>query len=170
VDEPPGDCNGEYDAICGRSFGDPCPTLGHHDSRGMVVGNEWAGWLVMELPEVTEGIIILKLITNLDSSRNSRTKDWTTVNNEGSGRDRQLTEMKNLPDEFQFDYAIDGTITSLSKAEFIEKVKLPQRVVEVITVLDDPGFTAKPKTVQVAFRMRNCGNKCTFGISHVYWA
>jgi hypothetical protein len=170
VGEPPGDCNGEYNAICGRVYDDPCPTLGHHDSRGMVVGNEWAGWLVMELPEVKEGIIILKLITNLESDLNPRAKEWTTVNNEGGGSDRQLTEMKNFPDEFLFDYAIDGKITSLSKSEFIDQVKQPQRVVEVLTVLDDPSFTAKPKTVQVAFRMRNCGNKCTFGISHVYWA
>jgi hypothetical protein len=181
VDEPPGDCNGEYNSICGRHKGNPCPLIGHHDYRGVVIGNEWAGWLVLELPDVTEGIIVMKIVTYMNPAQNTRTNGWTSVNNkEGKRRRledseaeppaRLLVTLTELPDEFMFDYAINGKITSLNKAEFIDFVKKPQRVVEFITVLDDPDFTTEPTNVEVAFRMRNCGRQCTFALSHVYWA
>ena len=75
-----------------------------------------------------------------------------------------------LPDTFEFDYAVDGKITTLSKDQFLEKKKQVQRVVETLTVLDDPNFTTEAKTVEVAIRIRGCARQCTFGVSHVYWA
>jgi predicted nucleic-acid-binding protein len=79
-------------------------------------------------------------------------------------------ETPDLPDEFIFEYSIDGVITSLSKTDFLEKKQQLQRVVETVTLLDDEGFTSEPKDVEVAIRLRGCGRKCTFGVSHIYWA
>jgi hypothetical protein len=75
-----------------------------------------------------------------------------------------------LPDTFAFDYAIDGKITTLTRDQFLEQKKTIQRVVETITLLDDPGFTTGSKNVEIAIRLRGCGRQCTFGVSHVYWA
>ena len=119
----------------------------------------------------------MKLVTYFDPELNTRTDGWTAVNNEREGRrilehaePRQLDRVNDLPDSFVFDYAIDGKITSLTKAQFIEQLKKPQRVVEVLTILDDPSFTSSPKRTRVAFRMRGCGRECTIALSHVYWA
>jgi hypothetical protein len=186
-DEYPGDCDGTYDAICGRHRTHQCPLIGHHDSRGFLVGNEFSGWLVMEVPEVKEGIILLKIITWYTESENDVTKGWSAVNNghrglkhresganetdyiDGFSATSRRLDIKSLPDGFHFDYAINGKITSLDKAAFSLKVKQVQRVVEVITLLDDTVLGRQEK-VEVAIRMRGCGRACTFGVTHLYWA
>ena len=75
-----------------------------------------------------------------------------------------------LPDEFAFEYAIDGVVTTLTKTQFLEKKKQIQRVVETITILDDPKFTSESKDVEIAIRLRGSGSSIVFGVSHVYWA
>jgi hypothetical protein len=75
-----------------------------------------------------------------------------------------------LPEGFEFEYAIDGKVTTLKKEEFLEKKKQPQRVVETLTILDDPKFTDKAKDVEVAVRLKGSGRSIVFGVSHVYWA
>lgn len=188
----PGHCDGSYNAICGREATNECPASGHHDSRGMLSGNELSGWLVMDLPAVKDGLIILKIVTWLNEASNTVTNGWTTVNNEGGGRRlgqpsessrnqtfgadlisdqaRDLIELADLPDSFFFDYAINGKSTSLGKAEFIQRYSHPQRVVELITLLDDPSFTDEVVPVEVAVRLRGCGRDVTLGVSHIYWA
>jgi len=80
------------------------------------------------------------------------------------------TDTPEQPDTMVFEYAIDGKIKTLPRDEFLEKVQHLQRVVETLTILDDPNFTPEPKDVEIAIRMRGCERKCSFGLSHVYWA
>lgn len=80
------------------------------------------------------------------------------------------TDTPEQPDTMIFEYAVDGKITSLPRDEFLEKRKKIDRVVEVLTVLDDPNYTTEPKDVEIAIRMRGCGKQCNFALSHVYWA
>jgi hypothetical protein len=188
-DEPPGKCDGEYDSHCKRHKADACPALGHHDARGMILGNEYSGWLVMELPKVKAGIVLMKVVTErLTPEHSTLTVGWETVNNESNGRrltdypknppskllrdlkKEEIKPIEQLPETFQFDFAIDGKITTWNKEEFKSHVKTPQRVLEFITLLDDPNFTSTEKTVEVAFRVRGCGRSCVIGISHIYWA
>lgn len=75
-----------------------------------------------------------------------------------------------LPDTFIFEYAIDGKITTLTRDQFLDQKKQIQRVVETLTLLDDPSFTSDAKDVEVAVRLKGCGRACTFGVSHIYWA
>ena len=79
-------------------------------------------------------------------------------------------ETPTLPDTFLFEYAIDGKITTLTRDQFLEQKKQIQRVVETLTLLDDPSFTSDAKDVEVAVRLKGCGRACTFGVSHIYWA
>jgi hypothetical protein len=80
------------------------------------------------------------------------------------------TDTPEQPDTMVFEYAIDGEIKSLPRDEFLEKVQHLQRVVETLTILDDPNFTSEARDVEIAIRMKGCGRTCSFGLSHVYWA
>ena len=202
-DEYPGDCDGTYNSICGRHKSHTCPLIGHHDSRGAIVGNEYSGWLVMEIPEMQQGLIILKIVTWFDEDESKLTKGWTSVNNEKRrrlvvprsenasmvvsetdyidgldasqngvhhGQRRRRLDINSLPANFLFDYAINGQITTLDRDAFVAKVNKVQRVVETLTLLDDPGRRGREEKVEVAIRMRQCGRKCTLGVTHLYWA
>jgi len=188
-DEPQGFCDGTYEAVCGRSTDNECVLTGHHDGRGAVIGNEYAGWLVLQLKDVKEGIIVAKLHTWHYESENTRTAGWNAVNDERqlrgdtSDRDMHLEhgneernlmrsyETPELPDGFMFEYAINGKITTLNKDQFLEEKKQIQRVVEIITLLDDKDFSnGEAQDVEVAIRLRGCGRSCVFGLSHIYWA
>ena len=140
-------------------------------SRGTIIGNEFSGWLVLNIPKVKEGIIILKLEPWYTQDTSTITKNWTTVNDQ---RQRLLRADKYAPkpqpDSMFFDFAIDGKITSLPRDTFLDALKRLDRTVHLLTVLDDPNFTSEAKDVEVAIRMRGCGRDCTFGFSHVYWA
>jgi hypothetical protein len=195
IGEPAGKCDGEYGSICGREVTSDCPLRGHHDARGFLGGTEYSGWVVMNLPDMKEGIILLKFFTWINADQVTRTKDWTSVNNEkrmlrsAALNDQNVTDVfddeyeyldsesppnqerrLSLPDNFIFDYAINGKITSLTRDQFAVQLKSIQRVMDIITLLDDPNFTEKPANVEVAFRLRGCGSDCTLALTHVYWA
>ena len=139
----PGNCDGTPDSVCGREASSDCLLYGQMSKEGGLVGNASSGWLVMNLPNVSEGILMLKL------------------DPKGS-----------LPQDFAFEYAIDGNIKSLSKDEYIEQLKTPQDKVNVITLLDDPQFKTKEETkdVKFAFRVKNCEDSCQLKVTHIYWA
>jgi hypothetical protein len=196
MEEYPGECDGSYYTHCARHYVDSCPMLGHHDSRGYIAGNEFSGWLVLNIPRVEKGIIILKLYTWLGRKENHMTIDWASVNNErrlqeepGSVENHssipEATDVNDrdwilghrhlkadpvvFPDTFEFDYAINGKVTTLSKDAFFAKISNVQRVVQDLTVLDDPTFGPQDN-VEVAIRLRGCGVANNIGVTHVYWA
>jgi hypothetical protein len=198
VDEPAGKCDGEYDSICGREITSDCPLRGHHDARGFLIGTGYSGWVVMDIPDMKEGILLLKFFTWMKGETVTRTKDWKSVNNEErmlrsaalnyqnvstdvlddeyEYLDDESESLHNerrrleIPDTFMFDYAINGKITTLNKDQFTEKLKSVQRVVDIITLLDDPNFATAATKVEVAFRMHGCGQDCALALTHVYWA
>jgi hypothetical protein len=153
----------------------------------------------MNLKDLKEGVIVIKLHTWHTADESTRTNGWTAVNN-GKRQRRRLREANmpivmpnatsnddqregglsralmrsydtpSLPDGFKFEYAVDGKITSLDKHQFLEKKKQIQRVVETITLLDDPNFTKEAKDVELAIRLKGGGRDVVFGLSHVYYA
>ena len=172
-----------------------------------MIGNGYSGWLVLNLDEVKEGIIIIKLHTWHTMDQSSKTEGWTSVNNGEEDKQRNLRRYSNshssfsnkndedaflvveaadgepndrddrilkfhdipdLPEGFIFEYAIDGKVTTLKKDEFQKELKDIGRQVEILTLMDDPDFTAD--SVEVAIRLRGCGRDVTFGLSHIYWA
>jgi hypothetical protein len=167
IDAFPGYCDGTAHGICGRVKGSNCLLSGHMDHRGGIIGNALSGWLVMEVPKVTNGIIIIKFEDWHEEKESAVTNGWTEVNN--GEYDRNLASVPPLPDDFVFEYAIDGKITSLNKTEFEESVKNPQRTILTLVVLDDPHMK-EPKDIEVAFRMRNSGRTKVFSFTHLYWS
>ena len=142
----------------------------------------------MTLKDLKEGIIVLKVHTWTSPDDNTITQDWKTENNERQrmlelegdayddaavpAHERLLGKgAEDYPDSFKFEYALNGKITTWTKQEFIEKKKQVQRVVEALTLLDDPDFTKEETDVELAVRMTGgCGRDCTIGVSHIYWA
>lgn len=187
--EPQGYCDGSYYSVCNRWTHSDCVLLGHHDARGHIVGNGFSGWIVMTLKDLVEGIIVIRVETWNDKAENTITEDWQSENNEkrrtleiggGAFDDTEPLHGRALkddepgakyPENFVFEYAVNGKITSLKKKEFLELKKRPQRVIESVTLLDDPAFTDKETDVELAIRVTGgCGRDCTISISHVYWA
>lgn len=145
VDEKPGDCDGGYYSICGRDRQSSCPAQGSHDSRGALVGNEDSGWVVFDLPDVTDGIILLRFVSAKEGE-------------------------KSLPESFSLEFAINGEVTTWTKEEFDERTGRFHDLVEVATLLDDENFSAGPK-VELAVRALGCpADTCAFGIPNIYWA
>ena len=190
IEEKPGDCDGTYNSICSRHYLDPCPMYGHHDSRGAIVGDEKSGWLVLNIPKIEEGLLIAKLGAQPASKPKSKkrrsllrefqaafelsieaedTAEWDYVDEIGHHSYRRLG-MVGLPDTFQFDYAIDGKVTTLNKEQFIDKIHAVQRVVAILVLIDDPNYGAK-ENVEVGIRIRGCGEAdCSLQLTHIYWA
>mmetsp|Transcript_2940 Transcript_2940/g.6591 ORF Transcript_2940/g.6591 Transcript_2940/m.6591 type:complete len:329 (-) Transcript_2940:1116-2102(-) len=198
-DEPQGLCDGTYNAVCNRYTKSDCVLYGHHDARGAIIGNEFSGWLVLNLKDLKEGVVVIKIHTWHTADESTRTKGWKAVNNGKRQRRRlgdpntptimsnttsyddehELTQSRNLmrsydtpelPDGFVFEYAIDGKVTSLNKKQFLDKKKQIQRVVETMTLLDDPNFTKDAKDVEVAIRLKGSARDVVFGLSHIYYA
>ena len=182
VGEPQGYCDGSYYAVCRRDTDNQCVLGGHHDGRGALIGNAFSGWLVFNVPAVKEGIIMIKVHSWSKSEENTITADWNSENNErrmlGLDGDEYEDHERRLdtdpaevyPDTFKMEYAINGKVTTLSKKEYMEKRHRVQRVVEVLTLLDDPNFTKEETDVEVAIRLQDCGKDCAIGVSHLYWA
>lgn len=170
---PIGNCDGTFDTDC--NFGDKsdCLFSNYNSGRGAVTGNEFSGWLVLNIPEIKVGVILLKIDAFYKNDVNKITGNWTSVNNERrKSRHRELNgySFSRQPETMVFEYAINGQITTLPRDEFLRKLTQSQlqRVVWVLPLLDDENFTGTD--VEVAIRMRGCGRECTYGFTHIYWA
>jgi hypothetical protein len=172
-------CDGTWDSECGRGTDERCLLSGHNDGRGGLLFDSYSGWLVLNLKNLKEGIIIVKFESWHGSGANELTEGWTAENNGAEGRRRlgmvsSYRELKSTTpdfcDDFVFEYAIDGDIHSLNKKEFMSKRVLVQRVVETLTLLDDPNVTSNEVDVELGIRMRGCQRVKTFSLTHVYWA
>jgi hypothetical protein len=74
-------------------------------------------------------------------------------------------------EDFKFEWAIDGRITSWNKDEFMAHFVAAQRVVELITLIEDASkLSEQEREVELAIRMTGCGNDKHFKLTHVYWA
>jgi len=179
---PAGYCDGTYNSECGRDKNNECLLSGHNDGRGGILFSSYSGWLVMTLPAVEHGLIVLKVEDYHSANELTVAKGWTSIDNKGHRQLRGNTTesiesraLKAAPveicDNFSFEFAIDGKITTWNKERYIEERKIAQRVVELLTLLDDPNFTKTPKDVELAIRMTGCGDSSKIALlfTHVYF-
>lgn len=143
-------------------------TLSVAPRRGTIAGDEYAGWLVLEIDSIKEGIIVLKIDPFLKPTGEPIPSNWTSDTSGGRRRELKPYDIRKQDDNMIFEYAINGKITSLPWSEFRPKLKRVQRTVYVFTMLDDNNFSGD--NVEIAVRMRNCGRTCRYGVSHVYYA
>ena len=166
-------CDGSADSFCMKGPKDSCLLAGTNDGRNGLMFDGFSGWTVLNIPDLRHGYIALKFETYHPRNANIQTTDWTSENNRTTLRGRSLKSSSALDycDEFKFDFAIDETVTSWTKDEFLERLHQVQRVVETVTILKDPNYTGgEEKETEVAFRISGCGRQRTFLLTHVYWA
>ena len=197
----PDNCDGSYDSFCGRSNSEVCLLSGHNDYRGGLHFDGVSGWLILTLPQLRHGLITVKIEDWRDP--NPVTVGWTCENNanctrqlrgtgvEAVGSEKEMAE--ELADrsvssvdvlggrqlvapycpEFEFEFALDGQITTWNLEEWQARQQLAQRVVQLWTLLDDPDFNGNggaPRDVELALRMKGCGRTKAFHLTHIYWA
>lgn len=178
-------CDGEYDSWCNRGEENRCLMYGHNDGRNGIMFDGLSGWGIFELPNVREGLIAVKYQSWHQPNANIATNGWTTENGEPAVDGRALheenetvdngRELKKKPqpfcEDFKFEYAIDGRVTSWSLAEWDANTINAQRVVEIAVLLDDPSYTGgESKNVELALKITGCKREKTFMLTHVYWA
>jgi len=135
-----GFCDGTAQSECSRDKDQRCLLYGHNDGHGVIMGDGFSGWLVMQLPGVKEGLIMVRMETWRNPGENQRTEGWTEENNgkthettssqdmeenenvdiddvedemidDSSGKNRRLKgEPAPFPDGFCFEIAINGEI------------------------------------------------------------
>jgi hypothetical protein len=185
-------CDGTLDSWCKRCAGYHCLRSGQNDGRNGLLMDSYSGWNIFK-PLIKHGYIAIKFESWRDAGSVGKTQGWDSINNEtDSGRQLLLQRDGNLPttattddqsrrrlvpkpnsfcDEFRFEYAIDGKITSLNKTEFVAVHHQTQRVVEVVTLLKDPAFTGgKEREVEVGVRLTGCKRSKVFQVTHLYYA
>mmetsp|Transcript_9563 Transcript_9563/g.26020 ORF Transcript_9563/g.26020 Transcript_9563/m.26020 type:complete len:307 (-) Transcript_9563:386-1306(-) len=200
---PSGFCDGTLDSFCKRDAKFDCILYGHNDDRGGVLMDGKSGWMLFNIPKVENGFIVVKLETWHWKYEATKTKAWTSINNENDERrlmmeaeeredqlwngdepdtHRRLGKPGPEPycDDFLFEVSIDGTVQSFDRTQFTGATaenpnplntgirKQAQRVVELVTLLDEPTFNGGAvKDVQVGLRMKGCKE---FKVTHLYWS
>ena len=191
LDTYAGFCDGSVDSFCHKSEDANCLLYNHNDGRKGLLMDAYSGWMVTNLPEFKHGFIAIKLETWHRRPENLKTKDWTSMNNEGRklshGRDEPFLRSpsqdsvdvhrvlgKKPPpeycDDFKFEFAIDGKVTQWTKSEWDEHAGKIQRVVELYKIVEDPSLTGgEEKEIEFAFRLLGCPEK-EMKLTHIYWA
>lgn len=184
-----GKCDGSVDSWCNKGPEQKCLLYNHNDGRNGILMDSYSGWMVTNLPDIKHGFILLKIETWHWPRESLKTRSWNSVNNEGRKlgcsnlkedssdfyheEERELKEKEpEYCNDFRFEFALDGKITSLSKDDFLERTGVIQRVIEVQKMLEDPSLTGgQKKEVEFAFRMKGCKNDGkTFKLTHLYWS
>jgi hypothetical protein len=75
-------CDGTMDSWCKRSESNDCLLYGHNDGRNGFLFNSYSGWIVLNLPDLKNGIIILKTETWHVEKSMWKTEGWTSENHE----------------------------------------------------------------------------------------
>jgi hypothetical protein len=189
----PGDdfCDGSVDSFCNRGEKSNCLLYGHNDGRNGFTFCGYSGWIVLNVPDVKNGYIVVKFESwHLPREAIPENEGWTSINNETRRLESESTnrtyrnnwnstsDQRNLKappipycDEFRFEYAIDGKVTSLNREQYGEKKKQVQRVVETMVLLNDPNYTGgQEKEVEVAIRITGCEHSKVLSLNHVYWS
>ncbi|GKY98310.1 hypothetical protein MPSEU_000788600 [Mayamaea pseudoterrestris] len=164
-------CDGTYDSWCNRGAEESCLLHHHNDGRGGMAFDGLSGWLVMNLANVQEGFIAIKMEL-WRSGGSPATENWTCENNVcdseagGTHGDRLLQasgsygtmqrpdDVRNGParslggakvpqpcPDYKFQFAVDGEITTWDAETFKANKVSVQRVVDVFQLVDNKNMT-----------------------------
>jgi hypothetical protein len=146
-------CDATLDSFCDQGPANDCLVYGHNDGWNGIYYDGFTGWIIMK-PRIKYGYIAIKFEAWHKSGENPETEGWTSIDNEGDTRvlsetvrdattyslsteqtKRQLKKKPPVPfcDEFRFEYAIDGKVTSLDKDGYDKLINKLQRLVNVAT-------------------------------------
>ena len=177
-------CDGSYNSECTREPSNNCLLNAHNDARKKMVGDAMAGWLVMRIPKVREGLILLRMEW-WTTEKDPFTEGWTEVgivpppadDHDPSDNARRSLggRVSPMPDDMKFEVAIDGKIVKTwDHDEFMSYGKEVVKNFALWPLLDEVEWAkgnGGGKDVEVAIRLRSeAGRECQLGVSHVYYA
>lgn len=188
-------CDGSLNSFCNRGEENSCLLSAHNDGRNGFKFDSFSGWIVMNIPDLLYGYVIVKLETWHPSESVKKTEGWTSINNETIPSQRYLLDALSFPhsanvtnnslprsrtlkkkppelcDNFKFEYAINGVVTTMDKETFLRTKQNLARVVETVVLLNNTDFTGGvAREVEVAIRITGCARINIFKMSHIYWA
>lgn len=179
-------CDGSVDSWCNKGEDQKCLLYSHNDGRHGISFDGVSGWTVMNIPDLKNGIIAIKIESWHQPSEMTKTDGWKTINNErrrlgsslsyhnstdriisssnyttpsllAAGRRALKAKPTEMCDDFKFEFAIDGKVTAWNKTEFESNNHHVERVVEIFTLLNQPDYTGGvEKEVEVAVQIRGC--------------
>jgi hypothetical protein len=139
-------CDGSAQSECSRTAGNNCLLYGANDKHMGLLGSSLSGWLVFTVPNVKEGIILIRMEwwcnmaplqkmtdgwTEVNDGKTMDTIAWNTTE-KADGRRRNLgkqdldppegrglkaTFEQTVPVDLEMDIAINGSITKTMKYE-----------------------------------------------------
>lgn len=90
-------CDESYDSFCGKEETNKRLLYGHNDDRGGLFFDSYSGWLIVNLANLKEGLVIVRVETWHESSSNKRTEGWTCENNACDPSQRRLESLSQAP-------------------------------------------------------------------------
>jgi hypothetical protein len=178
---PAGLCDGSTQSTCGRDKHSKCLMAGHNDYQAGILGDGLSGWLLFNVPYVKEGIILARIDTQVAANSDGVTEGWTGENGgtEGEGVHPERRKLE-LPADFWFDYAVNNTVTSLSRDDFASfGVHIDgEMTLYPLFISPDMGMKIRSKedkgeTIDVGIRVRASpgqGRAVTIMLTHIYYA
>lgn len=172
---PAGFCDGTLNSVCYREKSSNCLMSGHNDARGFMAGDGLSGWIVLELKDVTEGILMARMEDWHDYNSNKRTEGWAAVNN-GRIDDRRKLKAPPPPHppEFRFEVAVNGVIvSSWNSTEYKDQCRVLSynNFICLLWNDDDRALRKEKEDVEIAIRLGGDGGRiAVMALTHVYYA
>jgi len=146
---PIGFCDGSAQSRCNRIVGNKCLLANYNHFKAGILGDGASDWLTLSVGVIKEGIILARFEFEI--------------------------AVEHLPDEFQFEYSIDGTVTRLSRDEF---VSFGVEIVNDLTVYPllmnkEMSYNMDESEQSVAVGIRfssSAGSSLRALLTHVYFA
>jgi len=209
----PDECDGTYDGFCGRGASNGCLLYAHNDHRGGMQFESFSGWGIFTVPNVNEGLILVRLEWWATGGAIPKIREWTAENNgiDVGGKSRMLStnttdlfpknskhssprrrlgesRSDNSPSVFGhserhlkggvelcdaglLEGAVNGNITSYDRAGLQSNMRIVNRVVHILTILDDEALTnGETHDIEIGIRLTGCQFNNMFLLSGIYWA
>jgi hypothetical protein len=90
-------CDGTVDSWCSRGKHETCLLKGANDGRHGLLFDGYSGWVVLNIPDVKNGLIMVKVETWHPGGAVAKTKGWNSINNEEEKAQRKLASSQPNP-------------------------------------------------------------------------
>lgn len=157
-------CDGSAMSECNRAPGDTrCLLYANNDRRGGLTGDGESGWLVIDVPEVKEGIIFAKI-----EWWHPRSGNWKIPEDVDRNHRELGGYVKPLPDDFKFDIAVNGKIETWDLEKFMSHTKEVAYNEAFYPLVNDETLSGP---VELAIRMRSESDPkgAAITLNHIYW-
>jgi len=152
---PLGFCDGSAQSTCNRIVSNPCLLANYNYYRAGLMGHGQSGKLKLSIPYVKEGLVLVRFEWDLGLPDSPK--------------------MENLPEDFIFEYTVNGETTKQNRSMFAAATVEVTPGLRLHTLLKDYEMSqteGEVETVDIEMEVRSesMGTKPLVLISHIYYA